>query len=253
MLDLNYKSWGEGFPIVILHGLMGSLDNWQSIAKKLAEKNKVFVIDQRNHGKSPHTSEFNYDLLCDDLFYFFSQHHIGSAHIIGHSMGGKVAMLFALKYPLFVKKLIVVDIAPSSYADQHSYIFESLKSIALNTIVSREQVHSVLSKRINEESTIAFLMKGLTRDDENNFIWRFNMDSLFTNYNVIAGFPLTASFFEGEVLFIKGQLSNYINSENYSDILCFFPKHELVEIAGAGHWVHAEDPSSFMDAVLNFI
>lgn len=253
MLDLNFKTWGEGYPIVILHGLMGSLDNWQSIAKKLSEKNKVFVIDQRNHGKSPHTLDFNYDLLSDDIFHFFKIHQIERAHIIGHSMGGKVAMFFALKYTSLVNKLIAVDIAPTIYGDQHSFIFDSLMAIDLSTIETREQVNSILSNRINDESTVSFLMKGLTRDDENKFMWRFNVESLYNNYGAIAGFPVVSTSFDGEVLFIKGQLSNYINSENYGDILRYFPNHELVEIAGTGHWVHAEDPIGFIDVVSNFI
>ena len=177
-MNLNFKEFGIGFPVVILHGLLGSLDNWQTIARKMSDLSstrempfRIYILDQRNHGKSPHTDEMNYDLLSNDLFEFFEQNNIDKAHVVGHSMGGKAAMQFALMYPRLVEKLVVVDIAPSQAEDHHSYVFEALDAADVAHATSREQVQAVLDEKIGEDkTTIQFLMKGLQRDEsEKNF------------------------------------------------------------------------------------
>jgi len=250
---LNFKKLGEGFPIIVLHGLLGSLDNWQSIAKQLSANYTVYLIDQRNHGKSPHSEAFDYNILSSDLLDFFEQHQLTKAHILGHSMGGKTAMHFCLNHPEKVAKLIVADIAPSGYSDQHNSIFNALLSIDLSTITSREEVQEKLMPLIKEKGTLLFLMKGLTRTDENQFAWRFNVDSLYKNYLLIADFPTHENGVQTPTLFLKGADSNYINSTNYSDILRLFPNHELEEIPDAGHWLHAENPTAFLSAVVRFL
>jgi pimeloyl-ACP methyl ester carboxylesterase len=254
-MQLNYKQFGNGFPLIILHGLFGSLDNWQTIAKKLAEKHKVFIVDQRNHGKSPHSLEFNYELLANDLLEFMQQQSLEKAHILGHSMGGKTAMRLALSYPEKVEKLIVVDIAPSAYDDRHHEVFEALFAANVTGQINREAVQEVLRKKLQgDETTVQFLMKGLTRkDDGNGYQWKFNVDSLWNNYHIISGKIDSDKPFMHPTLFIKGQKSSYINSSNFSDILRLFPHHQLVEIKEAGHWVHAEKPEAFLEAVTNFL
>ncbi|MBX2904141.1 MAG: alpha/beta fold hydrolase [Chitinophagales bacterium] len=253
-MNLNYKTFGDGFPLVILHGLMGSLDNWLSLAKRFSTAYRVWIIDQRNHGKSPFSNEFSYHILVNDLHDFFEQNGIEKAHIIGHSMGGKVAMDFAAQYPEMVEKLVVVDVAPVAYDDRHSHIFKALLAIDLSRVAGREDVETQLHTLLNgeDERTIQFLMKGLYRNDENNFAWRFNVPVLWKAYNEISD-RVGGSPFLGQALFIKGQKSNYITAENFSAIDELFPNNELEEIANAGHWLHADAPQVFAEVVERFL
>jgi len=258
-MELNFKEFGTGFPIIILHGLLGSLDNWQTIAKRLAELPgtpfKTYIIDQRNHSKSPHSDEFSYDLLAADIFDFFKRHSISKAHIIGHSMGGKAAMKFALEHSDMVEKLIVVDIAPTVAEDHHTQIFEALLAADVTNATRREDVEAVLSKRLGDDkTTIQFLMKGLQRDAQDMHLeWKFNLDSLSRHYEEIREGITSAKPFLGPALFVKGAKSDYINASNYSDIMDLFPNNQLVEIAGAGHWVQAEKPTEFMEEACKFL
>lgn len=256
-MKLNYKKFGEGFPVIILHGLLGSLDNWQTIAKHISTvPYSVFILDQRNHGRSPHTDEFNYDLLSHDLFEFFEQEKIERAHIIGHSMGGKTAMKFALEHADKVSKLIVVDIAPVEYADRHNEVFNALFAADVNHSNSREEVETKLREKLdNDEITVQFLLKSLTRAEngQSGFQWRFNLDSLSKNYSEISAAIMSSKQYVGETLFIKGEKSLYINTENYDCIEKLFPNNKLVEIKGAGHWVHAEKPQEFLKEIISFL
>ncbi len=253
MITLNYKTFGEGFPLVILHGVLGSLDNWQSIAKQLSANFKVYIIDQRNHGKSFHSNDFSYQILSDDLLHFFEQQQIKKAHIIGHSMGGKAAMLFAMQHPLLVEKLVIVDVAPVAYPDRHGHIFNALLTADLLQKESRDAVETHLRNKLpkEDESTIQFLMKGLYRNEENHFAWRFNVQSLWDAYQNISG-EVSGKPFAGKTLFIKGAKSPYINAGNYSVIQELFPDNELSEIKDAGHWVHAEKPKEFLEELSAF-
>jgi esterase len=254
-MELNFKVFGQGFPLIILHGLLGSLDNWQTIAKKLSEKFQVFIIDQRNHGKSPHSDEFSYEILSNDLFDFLQQHQISKAHIIGHSMGGKTAMQFALNHFDKVEKLVVVDIAPVAYDDGNNEVFKALFAADVKHATSREEVEVVLRKNLEDETTVQFLMKGLQRavDGQSGFQWRFNVESLYENFSLISSAINSSKVFSGEVLFIKGGESPYINPDNYSAIEKLFPKHQITEIKGAGHWVHADKPAEFIAEVTRFL
>ncbi len=262
-MQLNFKKTGEGFPVVILHGLMGSLDNWQTIAKKMAEQSAdlfkqplcIYSIDQRNHGRSPHSDLFDYELMTRDLVDFFSEHNIHKAHLIGHSMGGKVAMNFALHHADLTAKLVVVDISPDGYNDRHSEVFAALLAANVSSAVSREAVQEILRNKLHDETTAQFLLKSLTRSEKANvnFEWRFNLEALFENYSFISGEIKSTRAFPGQSMFIKGGNSNYINSSNYSSIVSLFPNHSLEEIKDAGHWVHAEKPAEFTQLVLNFL
>lgn len=253
-MNLNYKSIGSGFPLIILHGLLGSLDNWQTIAKQFGDHFKVYIIDQRDHGRSPHTPEFCYALLVNDVLEFMEQQGIVRAHFIGHSMGGKVTMHLALEHPDRVAKLVVVDVAPVEYEDRHSDVFKALFAVDLRTLGSRQSAEGTLRSILgNDETTVQFLMKGLYRDDDNRFQWRFDVQALHDAYDEISSGITSDKPFEGETLFIKGERSDYINAANYSEILDLFPNNQLAEITDAGHWVHAEKPVQFIDVVLKFL
>ncbi len=256
-MKLNYKVFGEGFPVIILHGLLGSLDNWQTIAKHIAAvPYTTYILDQRNHGRSPHTDEFNYDLLSNDLFEFFKQEKIERAQIIGHSMGGKTAMKFALEHSDRVSKLIVVDVAPVQYEDGHSDVFNALFAADVRHANSREEVEKLLREKLdNDETTVQFLLKSLTRAEagQTAFQWRFNLDSLSKNYSKMSAAITSPKQFTGETLFIKGEKSSYINAGNFDSIENLFPNNKLVEIKGAGHWVHAEKPQEFLKEVISFL
>jgi pimeloyl-ACP methyl ester carboxylesterase len=253
-MNLNFKTIGSGFPLIILHGLLGSLDNWQAIARKIGEHFQVFIIDQRNHGRSPHSKEFSYEILVNDLLGFMEQQDIAQANIIGHSMGGKVAMHLALEHPERVAKLIVADIAPVEYENRHSDVFKALFAVNLRTLTSRQQAEGTLRTFLgNDEGTVQFLMKGLYRDGDNRFQWRFDVQALYDAYDEISSGIRFSKPFEGDTLFIKGEKSDYINASNFSEIIDLFPNNQLVEIPNAGHWVHADEPVKFTDAVLKFL
>ena len=179
-MELNYKQFGQGEPIIILHGLFGTLDNWQTIAKQLAEHYMVYIIDQRNHGKSPHSDDFSYEIMAEDLKEFMFRHHIYEATIIGHSMGGKVAMRFALDYPDMVSKLVVVDITPKRYKGEHETIFEAMFDLDLKNLIHRKEIDEQLKSRIPNDGVRLFLMKNLAREKTGGYRWKMNFQSKFS-------------------------------------------------------------------------
>jgi pimeloyl-ACP methyl ester carboxylesterase len=254
MMKLNYKIYGEGFPIIILHGLLGSLDNWQTVAKSLSQNNMVITLDARNHGRSEQDAIFNYRVMVDDLLNFLEEHHIYKAHFLGHSMGGKTVMSFALENPDFVEKLIVADIAPIVYKSHHQDVFAGLMAVPIDTITSRQEAETILGQFMHENDVIQFLMKGLYRQDDHRFAWRFNLNDIIPQYENILGFENpNQEIFEGETLFIRGSASNYIQDKNWDDIHALFPRAKLETIVNAGHWLHAEKPIEFIDIVSAFL
>jgi len=253
-LDLNFKSFGQGFPIIILHGLFGMLDNWQTIAKKLAENYTVYIIDQRNHGRSPHSSDFTYSLLAEDLQAFMETHWIYKAHIIGHSMGGKTAMQFALSYPEMVKKLVVVDIAPKKYQAGHTAIFDALFSIDISKIANRKEATEQLQEQISDLGTLQFLLKNLTRKKEGGFEWKMNLAVLHQNYpHITTAIEMEDQPFEASTLFIRGGQSNYILDTDKALIQKLFPTASIATIPTANHWVHATATEEFLKLVNIFL
>lgn len=252
-MELNFKAFGQGEPIIILHGLFGTLDNWQTIAKQLAENYWVFIVDQRNHGRSPHLPDLSYPLMAADLKAFMDQQWIPRAHIIGHSMGGKTAMQFAIDYPDMVDKLIVVDIAPPPNEAGHQIIFDALFSIDLKTLEHRSAADSILEKRIADFGVRQFLLKNLSRNKEGGFRWKMNLEAIFNNYsNILAGIALDDTY-DGETLFIKGARSDYIGTSQESVINQLFSDVDIAVIENAGHWVHADQPKALLDQVLTFL
>ncbi len=251
-MNLFYREMGEGQPMIILHGLFGASDNWLSIAKVLSEHFKVYLIDQRNHGQSPHDDEFSYPALAEDLKAFIEQHKIDNAVILGHSMGGKTAMQFALDNQDAFEKLIVVDIGPKAYPVHHRTILDGLLSINLSTLASRGEADKQLSEYIPELGVRQFLLKNLGRGP-NGFEWKVNLPVINDKIEIIGRGTEGKLDNNKEVLFIRGANSNYILDEDVELIDQTFPTARLETVENAGHWVHAEKPQEVIDLVLSFI
>lgn len=253
MLSLNYKTYGQGNPIIILHGLFGTLDNWQTIARQLSEEYLVYLVDQRNHGRSPHTDAFDYSLLAEDLKDFMENEGMSQATILGHSMGGKTAMQFAISYPEMVTSLVVVDIAPKAYKGGHQEIFDALLAVDLKRIESRKMADEQLLERIPDFGVRQFLLKNLTRDKEGGYRWKMNLSAIYKNYeNILANILPDEPYTEAS-LFIRGARSGYIKEEDESLIKSIFSEAEIVTIPEAGHWVHAEAPKALLSTFNNFM
>jgi esterase len=246
-MELNYKKFGEqGAHLIILHGLFGSLDNWQTIARQLSEEYQVWVLDQRNHGRSPHSEEMNYLVLADDLLAFMEAHQIVKAHVLGHSMGGKVAMTFALMYPGKVDHLVVADIGPIPYEGDHLPLFEAMLAMPLEQLNDRQEAEDFLKSRIPSPSVRQFLLKNLARD-ASGFSWRPNLKVLYQQYRLLMGFDTFGKMNGGPVSFLRGAKSDYINPADLSFYQSIFPFALLFNIPDAGHWLHAEQPGLFLE------
>ncbi len=252
-MQLHYKVSGTGPPLIILHGLFGMLDNWQTVARALENNFTVYLIDQRNHGKSPHIATHTYPEMAADLASFFSQHSISSAYVTGHSMGGKTAMQFALDYPEKVKKIIVVDMGVKRYPGGHDAIFDALQSFDPGHISTRSEAEKMLMHRIPDQGTRQFVLKNLTREQDGTYHWKFNLPALTENY--ISGIlaPVTGSPSAIPALFIRGENSNYIPDSDWNGIQKLFPVSALVTISGAGHWVHADRPLQLINEISLFL
>lgn len=253
MKVLHSKIMGSGTPLLVLHGYFGMGDNWKSQANELAKKFQVHLIDQRNHGRSFHSDDFDYELMVEDLKIYCDFHDLEQVIVLGHSMGGKTAMLFAVAHPERVKSLIVADIAPKNYPPHHDQILKALNAVDFSKIDLRTEVDAVLKKYIEEEGVRQFLLKNVYRKSKTELAFRFNLESLTENNNEI-GAPLPAfTQYEGATLFLKGANSGYISSEDSFLIEAHFPRATVVTIPKAGHWLHAENPSDFLKEVLQFL
>ncbi|MBL4710829.1 MAG: alpha/beta fold hydrolase [Flavobacteriales bacterium] len=252
-MELNFKKLGAGEPLIILHGLFGSLDNWMTLAKQWSKSFEVYLVDQRNHGQSPHSIEFSFELMAADLMELIQAEKINNPIILGHSMGGKTAMEFAIRHPELVKQLIVVDIAPVKYEVHHYTIIDALKNVPLNEIGSRKEAEVFLAEKISEFGIRQFLLKNLYWKGKDQLAWRFNLEVLSDRIIPISEHNVAQGLFEKETLFIKGANSNYILAEYENEIAMKFPNYELEIIDGAGHWVHAEKMKEFSEVVWAFL
>lgn len=251
-MDLHHKILGHGDPVIVLHGLFGTLDNWQTVGRLLGEDYQVFLVDQRNHGRSPHIPEHSFQGMADDLGFFMEFNWIHHTHLLGHSMGGKTAMQYALHHPEKVGKLVVVDIGPKAYPGGHEQIFEALLSIDLSKVAEREQVEAHLRGYISENGIVQFLMKNLSRSKDGVYHWKMNLPVLRDHYSELLREVTSDTPFEGPALFIRGERSRYILDEDWPHIRDLFPNAKLATVAGAGHWVHADAPLELLRLVRDF-
>ena len=254
-MKLFYRHYGEGQPVIILHGILGISDNWVTIGRRLAEKFEVFIPDQRNHGQSPHSDTFSYYALVDDLFEFIEDHQLSKPILIGHSMGGKVAMNYTLEHPHRIDKLIVVDISVRNYPArrQHLDIMDAMLSVDFDQLFTREEIEKIISEKIKSASIAGFIMKNLYRIGKNRLAWRLNLKSIYQNIeNVFEGvdLPYTSDI---PTLFIKGGASDYILEEDVPLILQKFPNAIFKTIENASHWVHADAPDELCKAFSEFL
>lgn len=253
-MKLFYRNYGSGEPVIILHGLFGISDNWVTHAKRLAEKYQVFVPDLRNHGQSPHSSTFNYYAMVDDLREFMKENALEKAMIIGHSMGGKVAMNFALEHPYMVQKLMVVDISPRAYNTRsvHEDIIAAMQSVNFDEVDYRQDVDEKLRDHVKSQRIRWFILKNLHRLNRGRLAWRINIDGIAENMENIAAGLVYKGAYPGPVMFVRGSESDYIKEDDEEHILKYFPNATIENIEGAAHWVHADAPDELCDLLSSF-
>lgn len=253
-MQLHSNSFGEGKPFIILHGFLGMGDNWKTLAKQFAKEGfQLHLIDQRNHGRSFHSSDFNYELLAKDLKNYCEANNLKDVILLGHSMGGKTAMLFSTLYPELVSKLIVADISPRFYPIHHDAILEGLSSLDFSIIKSRSKADEQLSNYVSHTGTRQFLLKNLYWIEKGQLGLRINLEALKDNVSEVGeALPVHAKF-EKDTLFLRGDKSEYITEEDELIIKSHFPIVNIETISNAGHWLHAENPVDFYSAVINFV
>ncbi len=253
-MNLHSQIVGQGRPMVILHGFLGMGDNWRSLALALAQANfQVHLIDQRNHGRSFHHADFNYEVLTQDLYQYLRNKGIDRTIILGHSMGGKTAMKLTTQHPELVSHLVIADIGPKAYPPHHQAILKALLHLEQGRPQSRKQADSLLAVFIDDPLIRQFLLKNLYWSKSKQLTLRLNLKALINNSNEI-GAPLTEKgYYAGPTLFLKGALSDYIMPGDWALISHHFPQASLVEIPKAGHWLHAENPVDFLEAITDFL
>lgn len=252
-MRLYYRHEGEGEPLIILHGLLGSSDNWRAMSKRLAQHFTVYSLDLRNHGQSHHATEMNYRVMAEDIREFIQAHGLPRAFLLGHSMGGKVAMQFAATYPDEVEKLVVVDIAPKAYPPSQKALLAALRALDLTRIGSFSDADIALKPEIPETALRQFLIKNLNRDETGRFRWRMGLDEIAENYDALTAAIAINPPFEKPACFIRGGRSDFIADEDGALIRRAFPRAKIETIEGAGHWVQSEAPEEFYRTVIGFL
>lgn len=252
-MELNYSVFGQGQALTILHGLLGMSDNWVGLAKQFAQNYKVILPDLRNHGRSGHSPTFSYMAMCDDVDELLYSENIPSTYLMGHSMGGKVAMQFALDNPQMVEKLIVVDISPNAYQRTLHPLIEAMLSTRPENFSLRSEVESALSEKIKDPRVLNFLLKNLQRTNQNKLVWKTNIPVLHQNTDEILREINAPEPFTKPVLFIKGSHSDYIQKGHEALIFQLFPNASIQTIENASHWTHADQPEVFTQMVFDFL
>ncbi|MDX1633182.1 MAG: alpha/beta fold hydrolase [Marinobacter sp.] len=259
-VELNYRVTGEGEPLILLHGLFGSLENLGGVSQRLQDGWQIHALDQRNHGRSPHADTMDYPAMAADVLAYMDRQGLGQASLLGHSMGGKVAMELALSHPERVDRLIVADIAPVTYRPRHDNVLAGLDAIDLAALESRQQADEVLRAHVEELPVRQFLLKNLIRvgadEDAGNgarFRWRLNLTAIKACYDNLARAPSAEGPFDGPTLFIKGSESAYIQDKHRDAVARLFPHARLRIIQGAGHWLHAEKADTFATLCRRFL
>ncbi len=252
-MQLHFQSFGEGYPLIILHGLFGALDNWYTIGKKLSDTYNVYAVDQRNHGRSPHHDSHTYNDLANDLYLFMHEQNIDTAHILGHSMGGTTAMQFAAHRPEMINKLIVVDMAPRDYEPRHDSLFKAFEAVDPWQFSRRNEIDEALERYVPDPAVRQYLLKNITRDDDHRFRWKFNVKAIKENYQAIVSGPEIDGTISAPTLFIKGERSSYITDDDVKMIKEIFQKVEIETIPDAGHWIHSDAPDRLLEIVKEFL
>ena len=252
-MHLAFEAVGEGHPLVILHGLLGSADNWRSMSRRLGAHFKVFAVDLRNHGRSPHSDIFDNDVMSADLREFMERQALRRVMLLGHSMGGRVAMQFAIDYPEQVDRLVIVDIAPKPYEPSQRYLLKALWSLDLTRYKSFADVDAALAAEVSSESLRQFLLKNLARDENGRLRWKAHLAAIDRNYDKLGRGLTPERSFAKPTLFIRGGRSNYIEDADAPLIRQIFPQADIATLPEAGHWVHVEQPQEFFQTVVNFL
>lgn len=254
-MHLNFKKIGEtGKPLIILHGVFGFLDNWLTIGKAISEHGfQVYLVDQRHHGRSPQEGPLDYPTFARDLKEFLEQQKLFSPILLGHSMGGKTVMEYAVTFPGTYEKLVVADIGPKSYPIHHAKILKGLNAMDIEAIETRQQADDILSEYEPILAVRQFLLKNLYRKDEGGFGWRFNLPLLTTDMSNVGAAIVTETPVETPVMFMRGDKSDYIKDEDWAGILEIFPNAVLDTIENSGHWIQAEQPKAFLQSLLHFL
>ncbi|MFB6316938.1 alpha/beta fold hydrolase [Saccharicrinis sp. FJH54] len=262
-MKLFYRTRGTGSPFVILHGLYGMSDNWMSIVRKMEDEYQFILPDLRNHGRSEFSSNHTYDAMVNDLVELLDDLGLNKIILLGHSMGGKVAMRFALKYPDRISKLIIVDIAPKNYSNatnfgketaNHTDIINTLMSHALEGVSSREDIDALFSKDLPDPNLRSFLLKNIERNKDGKFTWQINLPVLKESLpGILDGFDNVKGENNTDVLFIRGERSPYIHPDDLFYIKKYFPNAELVTVKDAGHWVHVQQPRILINTIRFFL
>lgn len=243
---------GSGPDLIIMHGLFGMSDNWQSLAKKWASEFTVHLLDMRNHGRSPHSDAFSYQLMADDLLEYMNDKDLAKAAILGHSMGGKVAMLFSVFYPEKVERLIVADIGPKAYRPHHQEVLEALNGLDLSSVKSRKEATEAFGPKL-EFGVKQFLLKNLYWEEKDKLAWRFNLRVLAREIVKVGESLAPNAYFDAPVLFLRGGDSWYIKPQDFDGIYEHFPQAEIITVAEAGHWLHAQKPQEVYQLVRDFL
>nr|WP_320166811.1 alpha/beta fold hydrolase [uncultured Methylophaga sp.] len=251
-MKLHYQESGEGTPLIIIHGLFGSADNWRSMAKYFSRFYRVISVDLRNHGRSPHSDEQNFTVMAEDIKELCEAMELGQVSILGHSLGGKVAMMFAAMYPQLVSKLIVVDISPRQYFSAHTPLMDAMMALNLSQFTRRTEVDDALAESIPDKAVRQFLLMNLVSEQE-TFQWRINLPALKANYPELMAAVCEDITFTMPSLFVYGELSDYVTEEDRQQISSQFVHAEFNGIEKAGHWVQAERPQQFKKVVEEFL
>lgn len=250
-MQLHYQTLGQGQPLIFLHGLFGSGNNWGTVAKHFSQHYQVICVDLRNHGSSPHSASQSYANMADDLLELCDTLSLERIHLLGHSLGGKVAMQFTTQHPDRVDKLIVVDMAMRAYADAHTHLIDAMMAIDLTTLQSRHEVDKILSNSIPQAMVRQFLLMNLIKSDS-SLAWRINLAALKTNYPGLQQAVCENAHYEKPCLFIRGEHSDYVQDTDIEQIKTNFINAQFASLP-TGHWIHAEQPQAFIEVVGNFL
>ncbi|MDA3925388.1 MAG: alpha/beta fold hydrolase [Kiritimatiellae bacterium] len=250
---LYYEEYGSGTPLVILHGLLGSGANWRTIAKALSDSCRVITIDLPNHGHSPHIPDADLGTTCDCIIETMRSAGVRNAHILGHSMGGKIAMQLSSDCPEILDRLIVADMLPRAIPPAHLFILRACEQLDLSKATRRSELDEELSRSIPQFETRAFILKNIRRDKDNHFYWQVNLKNIIANYKIVSDAPQLLMPYEGKTLFLGGEKSPYRIASQKTLILSWFPNAQIEIIQNAGHLLHADQPEEFCALVRNFL